>query len=51
MDLPKVVYNAGLGYLAVGNIAADIEFLGACLDPHEFVVERVSFLKCSLETR
>jgi hypothetical protein len=40
--LHRMTYEAGLGYLAVGNIAICIEFLGACIDHHEFAVERQS---------
>lgn len=41
-NLRKMVYDAHLAYLAVGNIAVGIEFLGACVDEHNFVVEHQS---------
>ncbi len=35
----RMVYEAGLGYLAAGMIAVGVEFLGACVDRHAFNVD------------
>lgn len=38
-NLRKMVYDAELSYLAVGNITVGIEFLGACIDADDFAVD------------
>jgi len=35
-DIRRMTYDCGLHYLAFGNIAVGIEFLGACEDAHPF---------------